>query len=122
MADAATNSVGVVVELVTVGTNHAGQSAVLATKFVTEPPPDPEPVKVQVVPEQEPAPALKLKVYAPAVELIEVTPEAAEEAKVIWPAPLSVKVMPVPALRFNSPWLAFVVPLVCRVMLIGIGA
>ena len=69
---AATESVGVVVEVATLGVNHAGH--VPAIKFVTEPPPVPRPVKVQAVPVHEPAPAEKLKVNGPVVLLIEETP------------------------------------------------
>ena len=74
IAEAETESVGVVVEVATLGTSHVGQEPLDATKFVTEPPPLPDPVNVQVVPEQEPAPAEKLNVKAPALVLIEVTP------------------------------------------------
>ena len=75
IALAVTESVGVVVDVATLGTNHVGQLPALAMKFVTLPPPLPLPVKVQVVPAQDPAPAPKLKVKAPPVPLIDVTPE-----------------------------------------------
>jgi hypothetical protein len=92
IAEAATAREGVVVELVTVGTNHDGHEPEGAMKFVTEPPPEPEPVKVQVVPEHEPAPELKLKVYAPGTVLIEETPPPPEPHG----APASINPFPVP--------------------------
>jgi len=70
IADAATDKVGVVVDVATVGTNQVGQFAEFAMKFVTLPPPDPDPEKVQVVPVQLPAPEAKLNVNAPEVPLI----------------------------------------------------
>jgi hypothetical protein len=73
---AATASVGVVVDRDTVGVNH--EIHVPAMKFVTDPPPLPEPVKVQVVPEHDPAPPEKLKVNAPDVLLMLVTPPLGE--------------------------------------------
>jgi hypothetical protein len=72
--EAATESVGVVVLVATLGTSQVGQLPELAMKLVTDPPPVPAPVKVQVVPEHDPAPPEKLKVKAPAVELMELTP------------------------------------------------
>lgn len=83
IADAETDRVGVTVEVVTEGTNHVGQSAVLAMKFVTEPPPVPEPVKLQVtgfVPVQPPAPALNVRTYGTASELIVGTPLTGAQA------------------------------------------
>jgi hypothetical protein len=68
--EAATDRVGVVVDVATLGTSHDGQLPLLAIKFVTLPDPDPEPVKVQVVPVQLPAPEEKLKVKAPDTLLI----------------------------------------------------
>lgn len=76
MVEGVTDSVGVVVEVATEGTSHDGQLPVGAMKLVTDPPPEPEPVKVQVVPEHDPAPEEKLKVNAPEVALMEVTPPA----------------------------------------------
>jgi hypothetical protein len=81
MAEAATESVGVVVLVATEGTSQVGHEPVFATKLVTEPPPVPEPVKVQVVPEHEPAPEEKLKVNAPPVELILETPPEAPQSE-----------------------------------------
>ena len=69
----AAESVGVVVEVATLGTRNDGHDPVLAMKFVTVPPPVDVPVNVHVVPEQEPAPDEKANVYAPGVPLIAVT-------------------------------------------------
>jgi hypothetical protein len=100
IAEAATASEGVVVGLVTVGTNHVGQDADGAEKLPT---PEPVPENVQVVPVQlTPAP---VNVNAPVVELIDATPppvpQGAPEFRTLPAVSICRQSVPVPAAWFD---------------------
>jgi hypothetical protein len=96
IGDAETPSDGVVVGLITAGTNHVGHEPAGAANVLT---PVPTPLNVHVVPAQDtPAP---VKVKSPPTVLIVATPE---------PVPLNVQVVPAhetPApVKVNAPGLA----------------